>query len=284
MNHTLNKCRRLIVMAMCLAASPAVSGGATQGEERTIKKYKWRNEPVKISKLKIKGLPVGFGQKFNAEDDWVKGLTLRVKNTSDKPIVFVSFSIIFFEREVEGSGNLPLGMQVSYGRMPPAPGEPPVTDAPKPIFAGESVELVFTAEDYGLVQYAQKKFDYYPSKIKEVEVILSTIVFTDGKMWNSGGLMRRDPDDPRRWHPEENPQPPLSDFHRWAAPLHTALSNRWLSDREPPPLFTKISALRLTETNLSGASQTGGCWLKGERFDPPCSYGSTRIDSAGLRV
>jgi hypothetical protein len=45
------------------------SATARQERERTIKKYNWGNEPVKIAKVKVKGMAVGLDQKFVAEDD-----------------------------------------------------------------------------------------------------------------------------------------------------------------------------------------------------------------------
>lgn len=98
---------------------------AGQKKERTIKKENWRNEPFKVAKLKVKGVPVGIGQKLLANSDWLQGLTIELKNTSGRFILFVSVNIDFPLPESNESGRPPLRWTLPYGHVPQPPGTPP---------------------------------------------------------------------------------------------------------------------------------------------------------------
>jgi hypothetical protein len=54
-----------------------------------------KDEPLGITDVKVNGQSVTFGQKFNANDDWLKSLVVTVKNTSDKRILFASIRLQF---------------------------------------------------------------------------------------------------------------------------------------------------------------------------------------------
>jgi hypothetical protein len=89
---TLNSGRTLLkqlVMIMFLPVSLSA-----QVQERMVDKSSWRNEPVKVVKLKTKVKVVKLGEKFPEGDDWLYGLAVRVQNVSDKPIARIEFELI----------------------------------------------------------------------------------------------------------------------------------------------------------------------------------------------
>src|SRR6185503_149563 len=82
-----------------LALSPTVPEKQS-GNERKLVKSTWRNEPVKVKKVKVKKGDIVLGQKFvDDDDDWLAGLTLSVKNTSSKDILGVDVSLTLFTKE-----------------------------------------------------------------------------------------------------------------------------------------------------------------------------------------
>lgn len=83
--------RLLSLMVISLLLTTAVV--ARQAQERTVKKVKAPNEPIKITKFKLKGIPRGFGQNFTDDGDWLRGMTVNVQNTSNKPIVYLEISL-----------------------------------------------------------------------------------------------------------------------------------------------------------------------------------------------
>lgn len=94
----------LIISALLIglfvpAAVPA------QAQERTIKRVKWRDEPLEITKLEVKGKEISFNRSFGAEgDDWFRDLTVSVKNVSGQAIHFIDLGLTF---EPGGGGDIP---------------------------------------------------------------------------------------------------------------------------------------------------------------------------------
>lgn len=191
--------RRFVLLAlMCLLVATLTS--AQNSKERTLKYKAWQNEPLKISHIKIKGAHALFDQKIVADDDWFRGLTVSVKNTSDKTITFIDLMLMF--PPAEGSVR-PASDHLLYGHYPPPPGETgtPHPDQP-PLKPGDEATLVLT--DYeGTRQFLDAVGK--PKSIKEIEVRIGELVFEGEVKWKAGQLFRRDPNDPNSWLPEQTP-------------------------------------------------------------------------------
>src|SRR5215212_2984515 len=81
-----------ITVLLFLFISSSVSLPA---QERLIKKGSLPSDPINIFAVKVNGMPVEFNQKFTVDDDWLRTLTIGVKNTSDKAVVFISIDLLF---------------------------------------------------------------------------------------------------------------------------------------------------------------------------------------------
>lgn len=185
----------LLVVSVSMYVS-TFDGLAGQGKEREIKKLNWPKEPVKIGKLKTKEGVVGFGEKFRADDDWMKGLTFSVKNTSEKTITYLEIELNF-PRDKGAQEEPEAHDRIIYGQYPTLPGETttPHPDHP-PIRPGDTVDLVL--KDYeGIREFLDNT--HYPVRIYRLEVSVGDVVFDDGTKWSGGGLFRRDPDNPGGW-------------------------------------------------------------------------------------
>lgn len=190
--------RSVLATLMCLLIATLIS--AQNSKERTLKYKAWQNEPLKVSHIKIKGAHALFDQKIVADDDWFRGLSVSVKNTSDKTITFIDLMLIF--PPAEGSA-LPTSDHLLYGHYPPPPGETgtPHPDQP-PLKPGDEATLVLT--DYeGTRQLLDATGK--PKSIKEIEVRIGELVFEGEVKWSAGQLFRRDPNDPNSWLPERTP-------------------------------------------------------------------------------
>lgn len=173
-----------------------VTGHAQAPKERSIKKTDWPKEPIKIEKIKVKGKIIGLGTKFTEEDDWLSGLTIKVKNISDKPIVFLDIAIVFprpDSQEPDARDHL------LYGQYPLAPGElapeAPAVIQP-PIQPGETVELALT--DYEGIRRFLDQSNYLAS-VTDLEIDISDVYFDQNTKWSGGQIFRRDPDNPHGW-------------------------------------------------------------------------------------
>ncbi|HEX8187844.1 MAG TPA: hypothetical protein VF586_05810, partial [Pyrinomonadaceae bacterium] len=75
-----------LVSVLAAALHGTTSASFRQRGEKVLRKYAHRYPVAELVALKVKGAHVPFGQKVTADDDWLRGLTFSVKNTSEKPI------------------------------------------------------------------------------------------------------------------------------------------------------------------------------------------------------
>lgn len=195
---------RCTTLVLCIGIASAIDICAGQAKERTLKKVSYRDEPVSITKLKVKGTRVGFNQKFiTDDDDWFRNLTVSVNNTSSKTVVFIDLMLTFPAPE-GATQERAASDHMIYGHYPPPPGETGTLhpDQP-PLKPGDRATLVLT--DY---EGTRRFLDQVgkPKSIKEIEVRISEVVFDDGKKWSGGMLFRRDPNNPNIWLPEPMPR------------------------------------------------------------------------------
>lgn len=181
------------------------SVGQGKKEDRIITKYTWRNEPLEISSLKIKGKLTKLGLKSMEDDDWLKGLTVTVKNSSNKTIVFIELNLEF-PSPASSDKEPPAVDHLMYGNYPQPPGEVATShpDQP-PLPPGEKASLTLTDYD-GLRDFLLQTKKQ--TSIKELEISINEVVFDEGMKWNGGQMFRRDSNDPNRWYP----QGPILDF------------------------------------------------------------------------
>ena len=102
---------------------------------------------LELVELRVAGKPVITGQPFDADENWLKGLTLRVKNIGDKPIVAFGVGgglLSGVDEELPPRASFRYGIAWNWGKgFDPEKGKP--TGAVlKP---GETVELSYVNVD-----------------------------------------------------------------------------------------------------------------------------------------
>jgi hypothetical protein len=179
----------------------ASSGQVGEEQDRIIEVPSFSNEPVKISELRAKGRGVRAGEKFRDSNDWFKGLTLKISNTSDKPVKYVSVLITFPRpKEQKESGRLPFGERLTYGFSPVDPKIPAGSGPAPSIPPGESIELVLSEKYFDEYVTVLKRLAF-PDAIKRIEVTLQEVGFEDGLLWSGGEFWRRDPNNHDKYVP-----------------------------------------------------------------------------------
>jgi hypothetical protein len=154
---------------------------AGQKQDRLLKKKQWSNEPIKITKVKVKGANISLGEKHSGDDDWFRGLTVEVKNTSNKTIVFIDLSIIFPPSEGAAEEHT-ASDHLLYGNYPPAPGEIFTRHPDQPsLQPGDSASLVLT--DYEGTREFLNRIGK-PPNIKEIEISIEDVFFDDGTKYS----------------------------------------------------------------------------------------------------
>lgn len=180
------------------------SGQVGEEQDRIIEVPSFSNEPVKISELRAKGRAVRAGEKFKDSDDWFKGLAIKISNTSDKPVKYVSVLVSFPRpKEQKEAGRLPFGERLTYG-FSPVDVKAPAGSGPIPsIPPGESIELVLSEKFFNEYGTALKRLAF-PDAIKRIEITLQEVGFEDGLLWSGGEFWRRDPNNRDNYVPVSN--------------------------------------------------------------------------------
>jgi hypothetical protein len=134
-----------------------------------------------------------FKKDFDGYDDWMRGLAITFKNTSNKNIVYVRVFLLFPETEAAGPG---MGFPLQFGRFPKKPSIGSYDNLLKP---GEEMEIILTDDEHNRLQSFLKSGSF--NKVNRLRLFLESVIFEDDIMWFGGDLMRRDPDNPNRWLP-----------------------------------------------------------------------------------
>lgn len=164
---------------------------------RQISRSYWFDEPIKIESLFRGNKRLEVDEKFEADSEWLKGLTLRIRNNSGRNITYLSLALEF--PETIATGNLMM-FPVHYGFNPVStkPTSAKVK-AEVPILPDGSFDIVLGETEFG---YLKKFVESRQSmdSLKRVDIRISMIHFSDGTGWN-GSWMKQDPENPRRWLP-----------------------------------------------------------------------------------
>ena len=162
-------------------------------------KEMWRTEPVKIKTIKVKGKHVRLNQKFSEGNDWLKGLTVSLENTSQQPIVYIKVEILFRRpKGVKNSEQTPSYLYpLFFGEMP-APGASSQTGAGKRLLPGESVDFVLPEDEHLHIKTALESLGF-PAEITKATIAIGAVVFADGTMWSADAILRPDPNNPEKW-------------------------------------------------------------------------------------
>src|SRR5216684_1411088 len=85
--------RLLLAALVCLSLSAVTHTYSQQQRERVIEKSFQPNEPLDLEDIQVRHSSnvkesVRVGMKFRGDEDWLKGLTVKLKNKSGKSIIF----------------------------------------------------------------------------------------------------------------------------------------------------------------------------------------------------
>ena len=209
--------RRAVTIILALAnlcvfvifVSGWIKPGA-QNKKTIIRRLTLSKEPVDIS-FKLKGQPLNANHamhadegvsadEFDGDSDWVKELTLKLRNTSGKTITYIQLNLHF--PEVTSNGRTAL-QQIFLGVDPDRKfSRPELRLAPN-----ETVEIPLT-EKYPNIKTLVESAGKVPmGNLSKVWVEFHAALFDDGTLFEAGTLFKRNPDpnDPRKWVKIDNP-------------------------------------------------------------------------------
>jgi hypothetical protein len=135
--------------------------------------------------------------KFEADADWLRKLTLQLKNASGKTVTYVVIFLRFPQTANEkgrtGVHQIYLGTDPD-GKFP----RPELRLAPN-----DTVEISLAKEIDQIKTLVETRLPL--AEVFEVEVEMHAALFDDGTMFQAGMMYQRDPNDPRKWNPIPKP-------------------------------------------------------------------------------
>lgn len=180
-------------------------GRGQERKERAVQIKTYKNQPVEIVAVKVKGAALERDRKFTGDSDWFNGMIVTLKNVSDKPIVFATVFVTAphekngMRTKVEGT-DIYANIELIYGEPPPMPGEPPRSNRVLPLMPGQTVDVLLDGggrdEFYSRLRRRDSSTD-----IPELTLSVFQVAFLgdDDSMWMHGFWRRRDPNRPGAW-------------------------------------------------------------------------------------
>ncbi|MCI0662211.1 MAG: hypothetical protein L0220_14165 [Acidobacteria bacterium] len=162
-----------------------------QPDKKVISHSNWRTEPVKFIKVKAAGKEVSFKEEFDSDDEWMRGLIVTLKNTSNKNIIHIRFLLQFPEAKFNG---VIMATLLEYGKYPNNPSNGNYDKLLKP---GEEVDLVLPDTNYSELRSFLASKSFY--KVNALHIHLDSVIYDDDTMWSGNALFMRDPNKPNAW-------------------------------------------------------------------------------------
>ncbi len=190
----------LIIANLCLLTlyvSGWTHGSAQIAQQKAVlKHFTPSNEPIDVTQIRVKAKAVKLGKEFDDGPDWLKHVTFRIKNKSDKVITFLQIDLDF--PETEAVAGAIMMRQLFFGQRPDF--KSTLRNPPLYLQPNETMEVSLEKEYGDIKALIELK---YPSveNINKLTIRTSDIVFEDGTLYAGGMFFRRnpDPDSPQKW-------------------------------------------------------------------------------------
>ncbi len=166
------------------------TGGGRQGGEKVLTKSSYHDEPVQILKVKNKKRDLPVGGKFKDDDDeWLRGLTISVRNDSGKDITHLSFAILFPANKNQASSEFSYTFDFMWGLSPLSKHykESRRLRPERVIKRNDKFDLTLSDEQYDHIQKALSSLGY-PSA-REIEIWIDEVGFDDATSWRGGQIL-----------------------------------------------------------------------------------------------
>jgi hypothetical protein len=171
-----------------------------QNDKKTVKLAQTGTPQVKFKDLKVAQRDLKLDEDFDAESEWVKNLSFKLENTSDKRIVFLRVNVNFPETRL--TGDL-MSYPINFGRRPGS--KIKTKNPPMLLKPGETLEISLEEEKDRIYKFVNERQPI--ETIQKVELEIGFIIFEDKTAWSAGTFKQQDPDNPDRYIPiKDEPQ------------------------------------------------------------------------------
>jgi len=152
------------------------------------------SEPFELIEPLVKGRKISFGQKFEETGDWLQSLQFKIRNKSDKQIIYIRVLLTF--PETQSPGNPMRAYDVYFGQKP---NERIHRSSPLLLSRGDIVNFALSQKQIENIDSLLQGGGFSGADITRLEFWIAEVVFADGLMWRGGNLFHQDPSNPERW-------------------------------------------------------------------------------------
>jgi len=151
-------------------------------------------ERVKVKSRARNNAAVGLDSvDFDGNDDWLKNLSFRVRNISNKRIL--GFSAYLYLRPGDAPRMFSATLVGPSGPLESAVLEP-----------GEHINVLVNEQELNDTFMNLRAYGGDPAQAT-VSLSIEMVAFDDGIMWRRGKLIKKDPANPNRWIPAQSKSP-----------------------------------------------------------------------------
>jgi hypothetical protein len=173
--------------------SSSVLGQPGRQNKKRVEKHKtFLKLPLEISEAKVGDKPIALGEQFDGDVDWLNGLTIKVRNKSDKTITWASIFFTFPETRLIG----PVMMdQLFIGQR----SDMSLKNPPLDLKPGEEMEVSLESHFNSIKQLIESRSRL--ELVNDVDIEVHEVMFADGTLYSGGSIWKPNPDtaSPHKW-------------------------------------------------------------------------------------
>lgn len=178
-------------------------GAGGQAGQKVIEKAFTRNEVVEFTEMKVSQNAVEPGKAFDADDDWLNKGFVKVRNISNKPIVYLEVALDFPETKATGSV---MSYRVVFGQMPGS--RFPQRHDPIFMLPGDTLQIPLDEHYPKIKSFVEHR--HRITDIRKLELGINFVIFADKTCWAAGNFCRQDPNNPDHYiNTGDKPEPNL---------------------------------------------------------------------------
>jgi hypothetical protein len=177
----------LFVLAVTLAITNRQVLGLRPQQRKLIageRVRKDKNDPVTITSIKQGGRNLLAEEEFDANDEWLRDVSFKLKNNSNKNITFVGVDMYFPDTQETGALML---RPLRFGRWPNRPND---LVAPLLLKPGETIDVAIASQYDSLKKFLESKQPI--NKIQKLMLRVYAVIFEDGTKWDMGTYYKPD--------------------------------------------------------------------------------------------
>ena len=163
-----------------------------QSKKRVEKHKTFLKLPLEVIEAKIGDTPIALGEQIDGDPDWLKSLRFKVRNKSDKPIIWIAIDVVFPETRLTGPVMV---KQLFIGQRSDMRTKNPPLDL-KP---GEELEVSMESHFDSIKRLIESRSRL--DQVNEVDIELQEVLFYDGTLYSGNAIWKPNPDtsSSRKW-------------------------------------------------------------------------------------